>query len=79
MICGRLGEYRYFDMDQAIGRALRIGQKILLSTPVVRPELMAGSSARAEVMAAGKMLTKNPSQGSSAVAPFLNQATNPVE
>jgi UDP-galactopyranose mutase len=80
MICGRLGEYRYFDMDQAIGRALRIGQKILLSTPVVRPELMAGSSARAEVMAAGKMLTKNPAQCSSAVAqPFLNQATNPVE
>jgi UDP-galactopyranose mutase len=31
MICGRLGEYRYFDMDQAIGRALRIGRKILRS------------------------------------------------
>jgi UDP-galactopyranose mutase len=34
MICGRLGEYRYFDMDQAIGRALRIGRKILRSMPL---------------------------------------------
>jgi UDP-galactopyranose mutase len=33
LICGRLGEYRYFDMDQAIGRALRIAQKILSSIP----------------------------------------------
>jgi UDP-galactopyranose mutase len=31
LICGRLGEYRYFDMDQAIGRALRITRKILRS------------------------------------------------
>jgi UDP-galactopyranose mutase len=34
MICGRLGEYRYFDMDQAIGRALRLGRKILRSMPL---------------------------------------------
>jgi UDP-galactopyranose mutase len=34
MICGRLGEYRYFDMDQAIGRALRLGRKILRSLPL---------------------------------------------
>lgn len=34
MICGRLGEYRYFDMDQAIGRALRIARKILRSVPL---------------------------------------------
>ena len=34
MICGRLGEYRYFDMDQAIGRALRIARKILRSMPL---------------------------------------------
>lgn len=33
VICGRLGEYRYFDMDQAIGRALRIAQEILCSAP----------------------------------------------
>ncbi len=26
-VCGRLGEYRYYDMDQAIGRALRIAQR----------------------------------------------------
>ncbi len=28
LVCGRLGEYRYFDMDQAIGHALMIAQKI---------------------------------------------------
>jgi UDP-galactopyranose mutase len=34
LICGRLGEYRYFDMDQAIGRALRLSRKILRSVPL---------------------------------------------
>lgn len=29
MICGRLGEYRYYDMDQAIGRALVLGKRLL--------------------------------------------------
>lgn len=29
IICGRLGEYRYYDMDQAIGRALTIADRIL--------------------------------------------------
>lgn len=29
MICGRLGEYRYYDMDQAIGRALIIADRLL--------------------------------------------------
>ena len=28
-ICGRLGEYRYYDMDQAIARALVLAEKIL--------------------------------------------------
>jgi UDP-galactopyranose mutase len=32
LICGRLGEYRYFDMDQAIGRAMRLARKILNSS-----------------------------------------------
>ncbi len=27
-VCGRLGEYRYYDMDQAIGRALRIAHRL---------------------------------------------------
>jgi UDP-galactopyranose mutase len=36
MVCGRLGEYRYFDMDQAIGRALRLARKILRSLPPAR-------------------------------------------
>jgi UDP-galactopyranose mutase len=39
-ICGRLGEYRYFDMDQAIGRALRLARKILTSLPAARHRLM---------------------------------------
>lgn len=29
LICGRLGEYRYYDMDQAIGRAMSLVEKIL--------------------------------------------------
>jgi UDP-galactopyranose mutase len=29
MICGRLGEYRYYDMDQAIGRAMALGKQLL--------------------------------------------------
>ena len=29
LVCGRLGEFRYFDMDQAIGRALTIADRIL--------------------------------------------------
>jgi UDP-galactopyranose mutase len=28
VVCGRLGEYRYLDMDQAIGRAMRIASEI---------------------------------------------------
>jgi len=29
MICGRLGEYRYYDMDQAIGRAMLLARQLL--------------------------------------------------
>lgn len=29
LICGRLGEYRYYDMDQAIGRAMSLASSIL--------------------------------------------------
>ena len=31
VICGRLGEYRYYDMDQAIGRAMMIAKRLLSS------------------------------------------------
>jgi UDP-galactopyranose mutase len=31
-VCGRLGEYRYFDMDQAIGRAMAIAAELLRTT-----------------------------------------------
>jgi len=29
LICGRLGEYRYYDMDQAIGRAMVLAERLL--------------------------------------------------
>ena len=29
LVCGRLGEYRYYDMDQAIGRAITLATRIL--------------------------------------------------
>jgi len=32
LICGRLGEYRYYDMDQAIARARLLAERLLLST-----------------------------------------------
>lgn len=32
LICGRLGEYRYYDMDQAIGRAMVLAQQVLENT-----------------------------------------------
>jgi UDP-galactopyranose mutase len=31
LICGRLGEYRYYDMDQCIGRAMLLSERILKS------------------------------------------------
>jgi UDP-galactopyranose mutase len=29
MLCGRLGEYRYYDMDQAIGRAMLLAREVM--------------------------------------------------
>jgi UDP-galactopyranose mutase len=29
LFCGRLGEYRYYDMDQAIARARMLAQRLL--------------------------------------------------
>jgi UDP-galactopyranose mutase len=40
LICGRLGEYRYFDMDQAIGRATQLARRLL------EPEAAGVSSGR---------------------------------
>jgi UDP-galactopyranose mutase len=37
LICGRLGEYRYYDMDQAIARAMALAEGILESNREVRP------------------------------------------
>jgi UDP-galactopyranose mutase len=33
LVCGRLGEYRYFDMDQAIARAMLLAERILAGDP----------------------------------------------
>jgi UDP-galactopyranose mutase len=45
LICGRLGEYRYLDMDQAIGKALGLARKILNSSlPASQPVLANPSS-----------------------------------
>jgi UDP-galactopyranose mutase len=63
-ICGRLGEYRYFDMDQAIGRALGIARDILRSSslPLSRQPFMAPAqkieATEALLDAAGKALTE---------------------
>jgi UDP-galactopyranose mutase len=35
LVCGRLGEYRYYDMDQAIARAMQLAGRIL-EEPTVR-------------------------------------------
>lgn len=32
LICGRLGEYKYYDMDQAIARAMLLAERILTTT-----------------------------------------------
>jgi UDP-galactopyranose mutase len=37
LICGRLGEYRYYDMDQAIGRAMALADTLLTKRSEVRP------------------------------------------
>lgn len=43
LICGRLGEYRYFDMDQAIGRAISLAERILpMSKAVPAPSFPSG-------------------------------------
>jgi UDP-galactopyranose mutase len=33
LICGRLGEYKYYDMDQAVARALLLARRLLESHP----------------------------------------------
>ncbi|MBZ5705184.1 MAG: NAD(P)-binding protein [Acidobacteriia bacterium] len=34
LVCGRLGEYRYYDMDQAIGRAMMLARQLLAQEPM---------------------------------------------
>jgi UDP-galactopyranose mutase len=35
-VCGRLGEYRYYDMDQAIGKAIKIAHRIIAESGGMR-------------------------------------------
>lgn len=37
LVCGRLGEYRYYDMDQAIARAIALADRVLHDRPEARP------------------------------------------
>lgn len=41
LICGRLGEYRYYDMDQAIGRAMMLANDIMKKFEIVPQEVFA--------------------------------------
>jgi UDP-galactopyranose mutase len=38
LVCGRLGEYKYYDMDQAIGRAMMLASGILQKQNIASPE-----------------------------------------
>lgn len=44
LICGRLGEYRYYDMDQAIGRAMMLAKGLLASEASPTIAQLAGAS-----------------------------------
>lgn len=37
LICGRLGEYRYYDMDQAIARAMSLAENLLTNAKEKKP------------------------------------------
>jgi len=39
LVCGRLGEYRYYDMDQAIARAMLLSKRLLDGGRASRPAL----------------------------------------
>src|SRR5580704_227420 len=50
LICGRLGEYRYFDMDQAIGRAIRLAQEILKPVLPTQPQFIPRTNTHTELL-----------------------------
>ena len=43
LFCGRLGEYRYYDMDQAIARAQMLAQRLLESDGRPTPSLISST------------------------------------
>jgi UDP-galactopyranose mutase len=67
MICGRLGEYRYFDMDQAIGRALRLSRRILRFMPLRVRSYQRPSRTHAELLNAAGMLLSSKGRPEGAV------------
>ncbi len=47
LVCGRLGEYRYYDMDQAIARAMLLAKRLLDGDRrIVRPAALAEQSGK---------------------------------
>jgi UDP-galactopyranose mutase len=57
IVCGRLGEYRYFDMDQAIGRAMTIADKLLGTRPK-KIKMVNGTALNLRARPSGKTLFK---------------------
>lgn len=53
VICGRLGEYRYFDMDQAMARAILLGKQLLKGAGKLSPSMQPGQPIGLEVYARG--------------------------
>jgi len=47
LICGRLGEYKYYDMDQAIGRAMMLAHNLLDEPNTTRHQLPPAGGVRA--------------------------------
>jgi UDP-galactopyranose mutase len=58
IICGRLGEYRYFDMDQAIGRALMIAERRCACQPLQPGRIVRGSAPQAARLTPSSHLAK---------------------
>jgi hypothetical protein len=65
MICGRLGEYRYFDMDQAIGGALRIARVVLRTSSATSSKVIGQRTAQSEhLLNAGRVVATIPRRNS---------------
>jgi len=52
LVCGRLGEYRYYDMDQAIGHAMSLAEGILAEDGPAAPPMNPGARGSARLAVA---------------------------